>query len=200
MHVPCVKLLQRMGLFEDAVDRALTVDMSLAKEVTRHPQLDDRFRKKLWLKIAEKVVSDGASFTDFVKESETIAVPDLLPLLPDFSTITLFKRAICTTLQDYTDVLEGLKEEMREAAENLDEIKDDLKDWRKESVSVSTSSRCSLCRQNVFFTRFYAFPCQHLFHAKCIATEPDDCILCGFQIIESIDQSLTHASQTNSWP
>ena len=200
MHVPCVKLLQRMGLFEDAVDRALAVDISLAKEVARDPQHEERFRKKLWLKIAEKVVSDGGSFTDFVKESETVAVPDLLPLLPDFSSISLFKKAICTTLQDYTDVLEGLKEEMKEAGENLDEIKDDLKEWRNENVSVSSSSRCSACRQNVFFTRFYAFPCQHLFHAKCFAGDPDECLLCGFQIIESISQPLTHASQHNSWP
>lgn len=199
MHVPCVKLLQRMGLFEDAVDRALMVDISLAKEVARDRRHGERFRKKLWLKIAEKVDLDGCHFTDFVKESETVAVPDLLPLLPDFKTVSLFKEAICATLQDYTDVLEGLKEDMKEAAENLDEIKDDVKEWRKESVTVSSNSKCSACHQMVFITPFYAFSCQHLFHTKCVAGDPDECLLCGDQMTESISHPLTHVSPQNSW-
>lgn len=198
MDVPCVKLLQRMGLFEDAVDRALAVDISLAKQVARDPRHEERFRKKLWLKIAEKVVAAGGSFTDFVTESETIAVPDLLPLLPDFDTIHAFKKAICVTLQDYTDVLDGLKEEMSEAAENLDEVKDDLKEWRKEMVSVSSGSQCSHCHRNLFFEPLCAFPCQHMFHSRC--PEPEECPLCGQDMIESIQVPLTQVSGPNAWP
>ena len=196
LHVACVKLLQRMGLFQEALDRALDVSLTLAKDVARDPRHEEHFRKKLWLKIAEKVVSDGESFADFVKESDAIAVPDLLPLLPDFQTISFLKKAVCATLQDYTSVLEGVKEEMSEAAENLQDTKEDLKEWRKECVLVSSGSACSLCSEHLHLSSFYAFPCQHLFHSRCLPSDTQECPFCGHAMVELIGQPLPSTHST----
>merc|ERR1712054_731586 len=46
----CVLIYSQMGLFEEAVDLALTVDLELAKDNADRPEDDEALRKKLWLK------------------------------------------------------------------------------------------------------------------------------------------------------
>ena len=47
----CVQLSALLGLWESAVDLALTVSVDLAKQTASLPQADDELTKKLWLKI-----------------------------------------------------------------------------------------------------------------------------------------------------
>lgn len=48
----CVQLSGLLGLWESAVDLALTVDLELAKKMANmSPETDLELRKKLWLKI-----------------------------------------------------------------------------------------------------------------------------------------------------
>jgi hypothetical protein len=49
----CVQLSALLGLWESAVELALTVDVNLAKQTANLPQNDPDLRKKLWLKIGE---------------------------------------------------------------------------------------------------------------------------------------------------
>jgi hypothetical protein len=49
----CVQLSALLGLWESAVDLALTVDVKLAKQTANLPQNDPELRKKLWLKIGK---------------------------------------------------------------------------------------------------------------------------------------------------
>jgi hypothetical protein len=49
----CVQLSALLGLWESAVELALTVDINLAKQTANLPQNDPDLRKKLWLKIGE---------------------------------------------------------------------------------------------------------------------------------------------------
>lgn len=71
-----------LGLFEDAVDLALAVDLDLAKAVASGPEDDDTLRRKLWLGIAKHVVQQGQEnggdqaahikqAVDFLKEAGT---------------------------------------------------------------------------------------------------------------------------------
>ena len=49
----CVQLSALLGLWEAAVDLALTVNVNLAKQTASMPQNDSELRKKLWLKIGK---------------------------------------------------------------------------------------------------------------------------------------------------
>nr|CAD7410985.1 unnamed protein product [Timema cristinae] len=49
----CVQLSALLGLWEVAVDLALTVNVDLAKQTANMPQNDTELRKKLWLKIVK---------------------------------------------------------------------------------------------------------------------------------------------------
>jgi hypothetical protein len=53
----CVQLSALLGLWESAVDLALTVDVKLAKQTATLPQNDPELRKKLWLKIGKFALS-----------------------------------------------------------------------------------------------------------------------------------------------
>jgi hypothetical protein len=49
----CVQLSALLGLWESAVDLALTIDVKLAQQTANLPQNDPELRKKLWLKIGK---------------------------------------------------------------------------------------------------------------------------------------------------
>nr|CAD7430568.1 unnamed protein product [Timema monikensis] len=53
----CVQLSALLGLWEVAVDLALTVNVDLAKQTANMPQNDTELRKKLWLKIEQNRAS-----------------------------------------------------------------------------------------------------------------------------------------------
>lgn len=49
----CVQLSALLGLWQSAVDLALSVSVDLAKQTASMPTGDDELTKKLWLKIGE---------------------------------------------------------------------------------------------------------------------------------------------------
>lgn len=49
----CVQLSALLGLWQSAVDLALSVSVDLAKQTASMPNHDDELTKKLWLKIGE---------------------------------------------------------------------------------------------------------------------------------------------------
>lgn len=56
LTMACVQLSALLGLWESAVDLALTIDPKKAKEIANmSPQNDVELRKKLWLKIGTLV-------------------------------------------------------------------------------------------------------------------------------------------------
>lgn len=55
----CVHLSSLLGLWESAIDLALTVDTDLAKEIANMPpQNEIELRRKLWLKIGKNWFTD----------------------------------------------------------------------------------------------------------------------------------------------
>ena len=200
-----VKLLEKMNLLEEALDAALEVDINLAKEIAKSVKDDERLQKQLWLKIARRAVDlltcDINDFSNLHDESGSIEIADILPLLPDFTTIGPGKNAICSSLEEYTTNLEDLREDMTLAAETVEEIKNDLSDWKNKGLGVKPDDLCEVCSKSVIGSPFYAYPCHHLFHWPCLRAEletlrqpvnsfKDECIYCGTVMIEQIDQPL----------
>lgn len=92
-----------LGLWEQAVDLALNIDVELAKKLAdKPPENDVELRKKLWLKIAQHVVSeknDIETAMKFLQQCDLIRIEDILPFFSDFVTIDHFKDAICNSLK-----------------------------------------------------------------------------------------------------
>lgn len=123
----CVQLSVVLGLWEAAVDLALTVSVDLAKMTASLPNNDMELSKKLWLKIGElhkgqksrnqfntskclfiyllfqaqyvvKQNNDIEQAMKFMEECKFIKIEDILPFFPDFVTIDHFKDAVCSSL------------------------------------------------------------------------------------------------------
>ncbi|KAL8568165.1 hypothetical protein ACOMHN_027688 [Nucella lapillus] len=172
----CVHVYSLMGLYEEAVDMALEVDVELAKQQANKPNEEDlELRKKLWLRIARHVVQDQEDIRhamEFLHECDMLKIEDILPFFPDFVTIDHFKEAIISSLQEYNQHIDSLKEEMEEATQSAEEIRREIQSFRNKYTLVKAEDKCSVCSYPLM-TRppFYLFPCSHKFHMDCLITE-----------------------------
>lgn len=171
----CVHIYSLMGLYEEAVDLALQVDVELAKQQADKPDEDDNdLRKKLWLRIARHVVEeekDVKRAMEFLHDCELLKIEDILPFFPDFVTIDHFKDAIVTSLQEYNHHIEQLKEEMDDATKSAEEIRKEIQSFRNKYAFVSATDKCAACNFPLMARSFYLFPCHHKFHSDCLIGE-----------------------------
>ncbi|KAF2158100.1 hypothetical protein K461DRAFT_326169 [Myriangium duriaei CBS 260.36] len=167
VHIYCA-----MSQFSAAVDLALRYDeVDLAAEVADRPENDQVLRKKLWLKVAKKVMakSQGISAAmDFLRRCDFLRIEDLIPLFPDFIVIDDFKEEICEALEEYSRQIDNLRLEMDKSADTAQNIKDEIKALDQRYAIVEPGERCWLCRLPVLMRQFFVFPCQHAFHADCL--------------------------------
>ncbi|CAO3649927.1 unnamed protein product [Cunninghamella blakesleeana] len=169
----CVHIYSQMGLYEEAVNLALkNNDVELAIINADKPEDDDDLRKKLWLTIAKKVVSENKDIKtamNFLSNCDLLEIDDILPFFPEFEKIGDFKDDICTTLEDYNSKIEELKIEMNDATTTSNDIRNDIKNIRSKFGIVNAVEKCYLCHHPIFTDQFYLFPCQHVFHSECLA-------------------------------
>lgn len=100
-HPASVFLQCLLGLWDQAVELALTFDAKLAQETAARS--DPALQRKLWLRIAEHAISG----TDNVKQAlrlldecdGLLKIEDVLPFFSDFERIDHFKDAICNALK-----------------------------------------------------------------------------------------------------
>ena len=174
----CVKIYTMMDLFDEAVTLALQIgEINIAKEHATRAKTEDG-QKKLWLKIAKKVIEqvtheyrdgDIKEAIKILKDSnDLLKIEDILPLFPDFTTIDDFKTEICEALEEYNEKIDGLKEEMTDYVESAKDIRRDIKLLRSRRVTVTTKDKCQLCGLTVTGTNFYAFPDQRVYHCECL--------------------------------
>jgi vacuolar protein sorting-associated protein 18 len=162
-----------MGLFEEAVDLALAVDLQLAKANADKPA-DADLRKRLWLKIAKHTVlqrgtEGAAAATAILGEcGDLLKIEDVLPFFPDFAVIDSFKADICSTLEAYNARIEQLRAEMQEYTESAEATQAEIIALKNRSLYVSSSQLCELCDAPALTQEFYLFPCGHAFHSQCL--------------------------------
>lgn len=170
----CVQLSALLGVWETAVDLALEINVDLAKQTANRPQNDNELRKKLWLKIAQHVISgknDIEQAMEFLKQCDLIRIEDVLEFFSDFVTIDHFKDAICQSLQECNEHIQELKEEMTEATESAERVRDEIQSFRNRYTFIKATDTCSICQMTIMARAFYIFPCGHRFHTDCLLTD-----------------------------
>lgn len=161
-----------MSQFAAAVDMALKYDqVEVAAEVADRPENDAALRKKLWLKVAKKIIGQNKGIKaamDFLKRCDLLRIEDLIPFFPDFIVIDDFKEEICEALEQYSRQIDTLRREMDDSADTAQHIKDDIKALDQRYAIVEPGERCWVCRLPLLVKQFFVFPCQHAFHADCL--------------------------------
>ncbi|CAE6425800.1 unnamed protein product [Rhizoctonia solani] len=169
---PCVHIYAKMGLYEESVSLALEKgDLELAQITANMPEDDVQLRKKLWLKVARYVVEDKKDIKtamQFLSNTELLKIEDILPFFPDFVVIDDFKDDICNALEDYSARIVELKQDMDGAMESAAAVSRDISQLKNRFVIIEQGERCTQCQAPLLLRQFYAFPCQHTFHADCL--------------------------------
>ncbi|XP_065072321.1 vacuolar protein sorting-associated protein 18 homolog [Rhopilema esculentum] len=170
----CVHIYSAMGLYEEAVDLALKVDVEKAKIYADKPEEDDALRKKLWLKVARHVVEsqlDIGRAMELLNECNLLKIEDILPFFPDFVTIDQFKEAICKSLQEYNKHIDQLKNDMQDATDSARVVREEIHEIRNRYGTIGAHEKCAVCQYPLLTRSFYFFPCSHVFHSDCLVNE-----------------------------
>lgn len=172
----CVHIYSLMGQYASAVSLALKHnEIDLASMVADRPaESSPTLRKKLWLAVAKKVISQQGTGSiktaiDFLKRCDLLRIEDLIPFFPDFVIIDDFKDEICAALESYSRHIDLLKTEMDESAATAESIKDDIKRLDQRYAIVEPGEGCRVCGLPLLSRQFFVFPsCQHGFHSDCL--------------------------------
>lgn len=168
----CVHIYTNMGQFVQAVDLALSHnEIDLASIVADRPMSNPQLRKRLWLAVAKKVISQSNGIKtaiDFLKRCDLLKIEDLIPFFPDFVVIDDFKEEICSALEDYSRNIDGLKKEMDESSQTAANIKIDIAALDHRYAIVEPGEKCYVCGLPLLSRQFFVFPCQHAFHSDCL--------------------------------
>ncbi|SPO02765.1 probable DigA protein [Cephalotrichum gorgonifer] len=169
----CVHIYTSMGQYPQAVDLALSHgEVELAAVIADRPMSNPPLRKKLWLAVARRVISQSDSIKgaiDFLKRCDLLKIEDLIPFFPDFVVIDDFKEEICAALEDYGRSIDGLRHEMDESEQTAANIRLDISALDHRYAIVEPGERCYECGMPLLSRQFFVFPCQHSFHSDCLA-------------------------------
>ena len=122
-------------------------------------------------------IRDAVSFLRRCADPELLRIEDLIPLFPDFAVIDDFREDVCAQLEQYSRSIERLRREMDESAATSAHIRRDVGRLRERYAVVGPGERCRAgpaapCAGGPLLARqFFVFPCQHAFHADCLARE-----------------------------
>jgi hypothetical protein len=174
----CVHIYSSMHQYVQAVDLALKYDeIELASSVADRSNTEPALRKKLWLAIAKKVISQSSGIKaaiEFLRRVDLLRIEDLIPFFPDFVVIDDFKEEICTALEDYSCRIDALKEEMDDSEQTAKHIKSDIRALEQRYAIVEPGEKCYICGLPLLARQFFVFPCQHAFHSDCLAKKVVD--------------------------
>jgi len=171
-----VHIYTSMGSYASAVDLALKYnEIDLASLVAdRSASTDSALRKRLWLAVAKKVISQQGTGSiktaiDFLKRCDLLRIEDLIPFFPDFVVIDDFKDEICSALESYSRSIASLESEMDASAATAESIKTDIKQLDRRYAIVEPGEKCRVCELPLLSRQFFVFPsCQHGFHSDCL--------------------------------
>ncbi|KAH8821656.1 vacuolar protein sorting protein-like protein DigA [Xylogone sp. PMI_703] len=168
----CVHIYSSMGQYLQAVELALAQnEIDLASMVADRPVTNPQLRKKLWLAVAKKVISQSNGIKtaiEFLKRCDLLKIEDLIPFFPDFVVIDDFKEEICAALEDYSRNIDQLKKEMDESSQTATNIKIDIAALDHRYAIVEPGEKCHDCGLPLLSRQFFVFPCQHAFHSDCL--------------------------------
>lgn len=177
-----IKLYMGFGMRQQAVELALKVDPSLARELAQaSTELEER--KRLWLMIAKHAASSGGrGGKDVVSKvvsvlrdcgPDVLSIEDVLPFLPDFAQIDQIKDEICEALTAYSSKIEGFLKEMNECDQTCSSLREEIKRLRTHRMKVKSDARCALTNQPVLNAGepFYVFPSGYVFLRSALKKE-----------------------------
>lgn len=139
----------------------------------------------------------------------SVCIDDVLPLLPNFEEIGVFKDLICSSLRSFSEEISSLKEEMQTASDATHKLREIMSKVKKRRGEIdATSCRCISCSRLLvdrparsgpsggFLPQMYLFPTGNAYHGSCLCFEVIKLVPTAQQkVIEKLSQSLASVTQ-----
>ena len=136
---------------------------------------DEKLKKKIWLKIFqyEKAHKSLSVAKELINKSKNmIKIEDVIPLMNDDEKLNDLKEELTNCIHRSEESVRKLNNEIREFNESNNLINKDIEFSEKRAVKKKfTDLRCSKCGRNINSgknTKFFLFPCQHIFDLQCL--------------------------------
>ena len=133
---------------------------------------DVKLRKKIWIKIFEfkKNQNKLSEAKDIINKSKhLIKIEDILPLMGDEVKVNEFKNELNECIKNYEKNKRSLTQEIKYFNESNDSIKKDIDISEQKAIKIKyTQLRCIRCGKNIKSSKFFMFPCQHIFDVECL--------------------------------
>ena len=209
-----IVLLSVSGLHLVATQKALAAkELGLAKSCAWRSARAET-RRLCWLEI---VRSEAEPAMDLFLESEVLELTDVLPLLPEGDV------GVQAKIAEQIRAVQARSDEAKREIENFQDalklIRNDMIKKPNECILLSYSQKCDLCFSLLFGDKFFAFPCGHCFHDRCLrdalckrtAANGDDsvitknCCLCGHdsllldQLFDPLVDPAVDGSAIQAW-
>lgn len=180
-----IHLMTKLKLFENAINLSLENNfIDLAKQTLN--EIDDKLlKKKLFLRLAEKLLynatvnnmDDSVSDTNsnvkaiirsIIKDSNgLIQIKDLLPIFNDMVTMGHIKDEILTSLENYNETMSNMNKEIKNSIKLKKIIVEQMQTFNERYEMLEASESCDLCNKLLTIRKFLVFPCNHCFHCDC---------------------------------
>jgi len=165
-----VKLYMGFGMRQRAVELAIKIDPTLARELARESVVPDE-KKRLWLMIARDAAAsqESSGGKDVVTKVLSVlddcgpgvlSIEDVLPFLPDVAQIDQFKVEICDALTSYSSKIDQYLTEMKECDQMCQSLRDEVYRLGNYNTLMEGSTRCAFTQTIVMNANepFYVFP------------------------------------------
>ena len=164
-----------LGQYIDSIDIAIEENFrDLLIYLTENIK-EEKLKKKIWLKIFqhEKETKGLSSAKEVIKESENmIKIEDVIPLIGDDEKLIELKDELTNSILNSEESVRLLNKEISEFNDSNDLINKDIELSEKKAIKKKyTDLRCSKCDRNISSgknTKFFLFPCQHIFDLQCL--------------------------------
>lgn len=174
-----IMIYSSLSFYEDAINLALSNDLIDDALLIADKVDDDKTRKFLYLKIAKiKIDKIQPSQNLLIKDEvrfllercdNLLTIKDLLPILPNFTTIDNFKDEICQDLEKFGNLINKLNYEMETNVQiNHDIVGHINSKIVAKSMVIQFGASCSSCQNLLASRKFFTFHCHHSFHSDCL--------------------------------
>lgn len=191
----CVHIYSLRGFFQEAVQLALTIDVDTAEQVAKEADISNEERKKLYLIIIKYVIEvkqDMNKAMSLLKEEDEIKIEDILPYIPDMTTMGHIKHEIISSLSSYNSLIDSLKSTLDHFTHSAALVRKDISEIRNRSAFVTNNQRCDLCSQPVLTRPFHLFACTHVYHVDCLASSVKSYLIAHPRLLN--DKKCTYGS------
>ncbi|CAD8103565.1 unnamed protein product [Paramecium sonneborni] len=169
---PYVYILQMLGDYENAIKKAIEIDLiDDAKNIALKCE-DNNKQRQLWILQIKLMLEKGGKYVkqivQLTREIPLIKAQDILPYLTQNIKLDDFKDEICETLEEYHDQVEQQQNELEGYIKSNENLKKLLLQTSNRYIFVSQKTKCENCFRKLFQEDYIIFECLHGFHRECI--------------------------------